>query len=771
MRWTRLSLAFLACLALAWALAPAGASAASVRVGTAPTLPPGASSAGAVSPERPLNLYVALEPSDPAGLEAFATEVSTPGSPAYGQYLSVPGFAARFGATPAQVATVRSALLARGLQVGEPSANDLSLPVSATAAEAEAAFGTELERVRTADGRLAYANTSAPRIGAAAAPYVAGVIGLADLNVPERQPVEPAASAAAEGSEGTGAAGASTAGVLTGGPQPCAELLTTQAEERAGYTADQVASAYSLSGFYAAGDLGAGQTVALLELEPFLPEDIAAYQACYGTQTPVEAVDVEGGPGPYEGEDGEAALDIEQLIGLAPDARVRVYQGPNSASVPILSAFVTDNVAKVMSSSWGLCEKYTGREEVVAFDALLQEAAAQGQSFFVASGDTGSTDCYSSKNKTEKSLGVDYPGSDPFATDVGGTQMSTPSTPPVEYLWNTGTAEGAGGGGISARFAMPSYQATASPTLNVIGPLSTGTACASPTLCREVPDVSANAAPRTGYFVRAEGNWQVIGGTSAAAPLWAAFTALANASPACVGKSIGFANPALYAIAGAGYAGNFDDVVTSRPKGPKSTNLFGESAYEAGPYFDMATGLGTPVGSALGATLCAIAQPIPTPSPPTPTPAPAPAPAPPPAIPPQPHVSGAKLLGLAKGRPRLTLTVEAREGTNLESINLTLPSGLTPTRAKRSLAAGVLVRDEAGKPVKSKVDTIAKQTIRIRILRPVPTAKLTLHPPAIGVTAKLVKRVRRSATKSLGLIVAARESGGQSARYPLVLTP
>jgi hypothetical protein len=198
-------------------LVPAAPSADAVPVGEAPTLPAGATPLGVVPPQQELNLYVALEPQDPAGLESFATEVSTPGSPRYGQYLSVEGFADRFGATPVQVATVRSALRARGLTVGQASENNLSLPVQTTAAEAEVALGTSFERVRTADGRVAFANTSAPEVPAAAAPYVAGVIGLDDLNVPQNQ-VQQAATSDRLGPGAPRTAG--TTSVLTGGPRP-----------------------------------------------------------------------------------------------------------------------------------------------------------------------------------------------------------------------------------------------------------------------------------------------------------------------------------------------------------------------------------------------------------------------------------------------------------------------------------------------------------------------------------------------------------------------
>jgi subtilase family serine protease len=771
----RLLLAVLVCLAAGCCGAGSAAAAtpAMVRVGTAPVLPAGATLVGAVAAERPLNLYVALESRDPAGLEEFAEEVSTPGSPAYGQYLSVPEFAARFGAGASQLATVRSALLARGLQVGEPSANALSLPVGATAEEAEAAFGVSLERVRTADGRVAYANLGAPRVPAAAAPYVAGVIGLDDLDAPESAPVADTAAAAEPQASPLPAASTS---VLTGGPQPCSAALQVRSGE-GGYTADQIASAYDFSGFYSAGDFGAGQTVALLELEPFLPADVALYQSCYGTDATVETVNVEGGPEPYEAGDGaEAELDIEQLIGLAPEAKIVVYQGRNEASVPILSTFVAADTAKVMSSSWGLCEKYAGKAEMSALDTLLQEAAAQGQSFFVASGDAGSSDCYQSQGVVhDKTLQVDFPAGDPFATAVGGTQLETPTTTPQQYIWNDRLPEGAGGGGISTRFAMPSYQASANPALNVVGPLSSGTPCGHTGPCREVPDVSADAAPRTGYIVRAEEEWGVIGGTSAAAPLWAALATLTNASPDCAGRTIGFANPALYALAGSAYAGNFDDVVSSRSGLPKTTNLFSESQpYAAASYYDMATGLGAPVGATLGASLCGVSQVVEsaaspsaatiTPSITTPV-----SPVPPTAPTPRPHAASAHLTGYVKGRARLTLALEAGEGATLSTVAVTLPTGLVPSRRRQDLAAGIIVRDQAGRHLGVSATTYAGQTIRIRLASASPAVIVTLRSPALSATPKLLERVQSGRTRKLGVVVTTAEGGGGTARFPLSL--
>lgn len=686
-----------------------------------------------------LRLYVALEPRDPVALERFATAVSTPESPLYGHYLTVPEFARRFGATPAQIATVRSALAARGLQVGAAADNRLSLPVTASVAEAESAFGISMDRIRLASGRVAYANDRAPTLPASAAPFVQGVLGLDDLTLPHRRDLDREPSLLTR--SGTAAAAFSGAG----GPQPCTEAQQV-GQDLSGYTADQVASAYRFSDFYDAGNFGAGQTIALFELEPFLPSDIATYQSCYGTDVEVTTVDINGGPGPYEGEDGEAALDIEQLIGLAPGADIVVYQAPNegAAEAEILSAYVEQNVAKVMSSSWGMCEKGVENEAAAAMDTLLQEAAAQGQSFFVAAGDEGSTDCYEAEGDHDKSLAVDFPGSHPFATDVGGTRMEEPTAPtPTEYLWNESPHWGAGGSGLSEHFPMPEYQRQAAPALNVVGPLSSGNPCGF-SYCRQVPDVSANASLETGYVTHTDDEWSVSGGTSAAAPLWAAFAALTNASPACRGHSIGFANPALYAIAGDAYAANFRDVTSARPGGMPTTNRFDSTEpYPAGPGYDMATGLGTPNGGTLAASLCALA------APPVPsgdagggnqgTAAPQPAKA---------RLVRASISGVTRGKPKLTFTIAARAGAKLRSIAVSLPPGLfTSTRAHAT-----------------------SRVLRIRLAHPRPTASFEIAYPALEATPSLIANVKKGRVHTRELLLATRETGGKGTRLSTVLS-
>ena len=558
----------LAGLALLGLLAPSAVAApGAVKVGSPPHVPLRSRAIGALSGTTTLAATVTLQPRDPAGLQAFASQVATPGSSVYHDYLSVAQFAQRFGPTTAQINAVEASMRAHGLHPGSVSPNGLSIRVVASAQRLEHAFSTSFERYVLAGGRTAFANVSAPLLDASVAKTVQGVIGLDTLATPR-----PIGLLHPQGSR----ARAQTPHVVTGGPQPCAAATSAQssAQGSGSHTADQLASAYRFSSLYGSGDLGAGQTIALYELEPYDPNDIAAYQACYGTSTAVSDVPVDGGAGSGAGA-GEAALDIEDVIGLAPKANILVYSGPNSNSgspgsgpYDTYSTIISQDVAKVISTSWGICESQQGSSNAAGEYTLFEEAATQGQTIVAAAGDSGAEDCTDANGNPIAGLAVDDPGSQPFVTGVGGTTLNALGPPPGETVWNESSQNppaGAGGGGISSFWTMPSYQSSAAASLNVFNASSSGSPChaTSGGYCREVPDVSADADPYTGHLIYYNGagtvsgapsGWVGIGGTSAAAPLWAALLALTDASRACNGTPIGFANPVLYRAAGNAYA-------------------------------------------------------------------------------------------------------------------------------------------------------------------------------------------------------------------------
>jgi hypothetical protein len=566
-------------------MALAGTAQAATRVGTRPPIPAGAQAVGVLPEATTVHATVTLEPGDPVALAAYAQGVSSPSSSLYHRYLSVAQFAQRFGPSVAQIDAVRSSLRASGLQPGGLSANRLALTVVASAGQLASAFQTSFERYRLPSGQSAFANTSAPAVADSLLGTVQSVVGLSTVDVPRpgslaRPDAHTSALLAPQ--------------IVTGGPQPCSAASIAAAGNRS-YTADKLASAYRFSSLYAAGDLGGGSTVAVVEFEPYLEGDISAYQTCYATSASVSNVFVDGGAGSGAGS-GEAALDIEDVIGLAPKANVVVYEGPNNGvgSYDTYNSIISQDAAQVISSSWGLCETRVGVSVARAENTLFQEATVQGQSIVAAAGDSGADDC-----RTRTAAAVDDPAGQPYVTGVGGTTLSAPGPPPSETVWDN--SSGAGGGGISAIWTMPSYQSAAPAALGVINDQSAGSPCGSPGYCRQVPDVSADADPNTGYEIYWKGGWHSFGGTSAAAPTWAALIALANASSACTHTKVGFANAAIYRAAAADYRSDFNDIASG------SNSYNGVAGFSSRPGFDMGSGLGTP-SSGILAALCGSAD-------------------------------------------------------------------------------------------------------------------------------------------------------------------
>ncbi|MGP0034284.1 MAG: protease pro-enzyme activation domain-containing protein [Solirubrobacteraceae bacterium] len=596
-----------ACALALTSAAPAAAGSGQVRLGAPPRLPAGSRIVASVASATPIHVTVTLRPRDAAGLQALANAVSTPGSPRYRQYITPQEFVQRFAPSAAQMKAVETSLRAHGLRAGTPSPNHLSIPVSTTAGAAARAFSVSFAHVVLRSGASGIVNQQAPAVDAAVAPVVQTVLGLDTVSkaVPLLVRNHTARAAPRE-----------RAHVATGGPQACA--AATSADSQGGYTDDQIASAYGLSGLYTSGgpggapDFGAGQTVAILELEPYTLPDIQTYAQCYTVNgqpinPQVANVNVDGGASGTQS--GEAALDIENVIGLAPQANVIVYEGPNSGSGPYdtFSSIISQHLAQVVTASWGQCEPLNGFSQAQAESILFQQAAAEGMTIVSAAGDDGSEDCFPESS----SAAVDDPASQPYVTGVGGTSLASIGPRPSESVWNDGVTVGAGGGGVSSFWTTPTYQSAAPSSLRVINSGSSGSACgASSGDCREVPDVSADADPATGYTIYWNGGgssdptqqegWQVVGGTSGAAPLWAALIALTNASAGCQGVTVGFANPALYYAAGTAYGSDFNDITSGNNDMTGNTG----GRFAATPGYDMATGLGSPDGSALAGSLC-----------------------------------------------------------------------------------------------------------------------------------------------------------------------
>ena len=287
------------------------------------------------------------------------------------------------------------------------------------------------------------------------------------------------------------------------------------------------------------------------------------------------AVSVDGGMNTSGSDaDGEVMLAIEVAAAVAPKARIAVYFAPNTDQgfVDAIKTAVHDTARKpsILSISWGGPEESYTAQSLKNYDAVFQEAAVLGVTILVASGDNGSADV----NPPDKKKRVDFPSASPLVLSCGGTHLEAnagKSEITTESVWNDGAQGGASGGGVSTKYALPDWQKTS--RVPKIGS-KTG---------RGVPDVAGDADPQTGYQVRVDGQDQVIGGTSAVAPLWAALLALCNQQ---LGKPVGFLNALLYTDAAA--RASFRDIT-------KGNNV----GYKATTGWDACTGLGSVDGAVL----------------------------------------------------------------------------------------------------------------------------------------------------------------------------
>ena len=573
---------------------------------------------GRLAPTATLQAGLILPLRNQSQLSDLIRRQYTPGDALYHQFLTPPDFTARFGPTTQDYEAVAAYARAQGLTITQTSPGRTLLNVAGPAARMEQAFGVQMSRYQLPSGRLVFANSAAPLLPRSIAARLAGIAGL--NNVAQMHPyVRQMKAQHLIGSDQsilrshapvpvTGGGGSLGSGPL-GGLSPN--------DIKYAYSLDTITPLYGSSAPVPTAALnGSGQNIGLFELDGFAAADIAQYTGTFALPTPLTGATAavtpillggfSGTPLSVEGQ-SEVTLDIDMILALAPAATgVYVYEDDgtvdSSAPITIFTRMVNDlnpdgskkPLLQVISCSWGIAEQLETPANLQGENMLFQQMAAQGQSLFCASGDYGAYDLYDPTLPVLTAPAVDNPSSQPFATGVGGTTLSyvKPGAAPVtgvitpgayvgETAWSAGTAgvdpEGSGGG-VSTIWPKPSYQ------------FGVG---ASPTR-RDVPDVSLNADPNTGYSIFVGGAAEVVGGTSAAAPLWAAYTALVNQQRTLNGLgSVGFINPLIYPIgASSSYSADFHDIVSG-------TNLF----YQAGAGYDDATGYGSFIGAPLLAAL------------------------------------------------------------------------------------------------------------------------------------------------------------------------
>jgi kumamolisin len=525
---------------------------------------PGAQVIGAPEANERIEVTVVLRrrPSN----EDLAASTTTQGArpPRERQHLQREEFAARHGAHPDDVAKIREFAREHNLDVVEVSLPRRSVRLAGTVANLSAAFNVKLAHYRHGEA-VFRSRTGSVYVPSDLQEIVKGVLGF--TNRPVARPHYRR--------------------------RDSAQRRIQARAQNVSYTPIQVAQLYD----FPAGLDGSGECIGIIELntpkDPNQPSanigsgfnsgDLDAYFTQLGVARPnVTVVSVDGGqnlPGVNPNADGEVTLDIEVAGAVAPGAKLAVYFAPNTdqgfLDAVTTAIHDTANNPSVISISWGGPESGPA-QGLQTFDQALQDAAALGVTVCVASGDDGSSD-----GLDDSLAHVDFPASSPFALACGGTRLEGSGTAiQSEVVWNDGPGGGAGGGGVSDFFPLPTWQATANVPRSVNPGGNVG---------RGVPDIAGDADPQTGYQVLLDGQMTVIGGTSAVAPLWAGLLALINQK---LGKPVGYLNPLLYQQVSS--AGALRDI--TRGNNDLSGNL---GAYQARSGWDACTGLGSPDGAAI----------------------------------------------------------------------------------------------------------------------------------------------------------------------------
>jgi kumamolisin len=564
------------------------------------------------------------------GLEQYVQQTATSGSANFQKFLTTAEFANRYGATDTQIAKVQQYLSSHGLK-GEVLDNHMVISVNGTLGQFSSLFNTPIHSyVSDTSGQRFHRPAQKLVMPAALGDSVLVASGLSNERhfVPHHtnmvrtnlQIDQPSASLRTQSLTISGQPGAHTNPTATGIP--------------GSYTVGDVADLYNINPLYARGINGSGSTVAIVTLATFDPADAENYWSKIGLTTKpnrILQVHVDGGGG-TNGSD-ETALDVEQSGGLAPFANIIVYDAPNSGSgfVDAFARAVSDNTADSISTSWGLGEIFalgalnggnpndtTDVGDLQAYHQIFMEAAAQGQSMFAASGDSGAYDTVrqlgtgTAPGTYSAPLTVDSPASDPYITAAGGTTVPVqfrnragnvvlsidkervwgwdyllPFVPSKAVVFSVG-----GGGGVSVYWRKPLYQFFTSGIQrsekqqsfvynDSSGPF-TYLNLPADFAGRNVPDISLNADPETGYLILTAGNFVSSGGTSFVSPQLNGISALLRQS---TGHRIGLWNPHIYlmqSIFGYGKWSAFNSVNAGN-------NWF----YQGTPRYNPGAGIGT----------------------------------------------------------------------------------------------------------------------------------------------------------------------------------
>ncbi len=462
--------------------------------------------------------------------------------------LTEPEFQKIFGASTESANALSKFANENGLKVSELNLSSGRAVLEGNASQISKAFNTKLGEYKSANGLMLRVAEN-PSISQELSKHLTGILGLDERakfksNVANTQHL------------------------------PAAELAG-----RRGYMPNEIADAYE----FPRDSMGRGQAVAIIQLGGGLdPVDNARYYSSRNLPQPkIKVIEIEPAKNqPGHPFDSEVVLDSQILGVVAPEATQKIIFAPNSEKgfVDAINRATFPEKGEinnsVISISWGLNEAGWSKQGIQSMNQAFKNAALKGISIFASAGDDGALD-----RSTNGRLQAHYPASDPHVTAVGGTRLILSEHGKIlnEHVWNNGGRNDAGGGGISEAFPPQEFQKNA----NIPPHANTGKAG------RGVPDLAGNADPKTGYIIRLHGSDQIMGGTSAAAPLYAGLMLRINGA---LEKPFSTPlNPWLYKNAGTGI---FNDILIGDNNG-----------YKAGPGWDAASGLGSLNGTRLLAAI------------------------------------------------------------------------------------------------------------------------------------------------------------------------
>ncbi|MGY4210449.1 pseudomonalisin [Burkholderia sp. PvR073] len=506
-------------------------------------------SAAPMNATAPIHVALVLKLNDEAALHRFVQDARTPGSASYGAVLTSAQIAARYTPSAGQVATVKAYLQSKGFTNINVAGNNMIVEADAPAGVISGVFQTTLVPVAMSDGTSAHINTAPETMPDAIGGVVQSVLGLDTATRLHPHFVRATLSAAA----------------------PQANASPTTAAVTVAHSPTDFPGIYSVGGTPTASNITVGIIAEGNLTQPVI--DLATFESNHQLPAvPVSVINV-GSPSADTSANTEWSLDSQTIVGMSGGLKqLNFYVAPSFAWSNMALAInraVTDNTARVVNMSIGGCENWA---PTAAIDALFELAVAQGQTFAVSSGDSGSV-AYGCSGTS-----VQYPATSPYVVAVGGTSLYTNGN--GSYAGET--AWDGSGGGISGIEPIPSWQSNV-PALKG-------------RFFRGMPDIAFDADPYSGAQVVVGGQLEIIGGTSLSAPLFAA-TWARMLSGGCA-ASLGFAAPTLYS-AQATTPSIFRDVTNGS-----------NGAYSAGSGWDFVTGWGTPNVSALHSAICVPTSPI-----------------------------------------------------------------------------------------------------------------------------------------------------------------